>query len=168
MLRQPTPKILILESQMIIAADVALQLLKLGCDVVGINTRSSDALKTIESSRPDIVLMNIKMGGNERRIRTARIISKIFRIPVIFLSAHTDREIFRQVINAQPYAFITKPFGIDDLQRGLETAIDRMNTEGSWKESTKHSSSKAINSVPFGFIFNRSDDDPYRSDSRAE
>ena len=125
----PTPKILIIESQLIIAADISLQLLKLGYDVIGINTRSSDALKTIESNRPDIVLMNIKMQGNEGRIRTATIISKIFRIPVIFLSAHTDRELFKPIINAQPYAFITKPFEKKDLQRGLQTALDRMNTK---------------------------------------
>lgn len=129
MLTRPAPKILILESQLIIAADVSLQLLKLGYDVIGINIHAGDTLENIENNRPDIVLMNIKMQDKEERIRTATIISKIFRIPVIFLSAHTDREIFKQVINAQPYAFIAKPFEIKDLQRGLETALDRMNIE---------------------------------------
>ena len=115
---------------MIIAADISLQLSKLGYDVIGINTQSENALKTIENNRPDIVLMNIKMQGNEGGIRLAKIIMKTFRIPVVFLSAHSNREVFKQVINAKPYAFITKPFEKKDLQKGLETALDRMNTEG--------------------------------------
>lgn len=151
MLRQPKPKILILENQMIIAADVALQLLKLGCDVVGIHTRADDLLKTIENNRPDIVLMNIKMQSAEGRIRAATIISKTFRIPVIFLSAHTGREIFKQVINAQPYAFITKPFDIKDLQRGLKNALDRMTTEGFWTENARSAPLKSIDNVPSDF-----------------
>lgn len=148
----PVVKILIQESQMIIAADLALQLLKLGYEVIGINTRADDTLKAIKNNRPDIVLMNIKMQGNENRIRTAGIISKTFRIPVIFLSAHTDKETFKQVIHAQPYAFVTKPFERQDLQRGLKIAIDRMNAEGFWKESTRYTPLKAINNVPLGFI----------------
>lgn len=126
------PKVLLLESQMIIAADVSLQLSKLGYEVIGINICSADALKTIESNRPDIVLMNIQSKGVEERIKAARIILKNFHIPIVFLSAHTGKEVFEQVINMQAYAFITKPFETEDLQRGLQTALDRINTEGLW------------------------------------
>jgi len=125
-----SPKILIIESQMIVASDVSLQLSKLGYDVIGINTRSADALKTIENNRPDIVLMNINRHGKENGIRTARMISETFQIPVVFLSAHSGREILKRVINVHPYAFISKPFDKKDLQRGIETALDRMAVEG--------------------------------------
>jgi AmiR/NasT family two-component response regulator len=127
-----SPKVLLVESQMIIAADVSLQLSKLGYEVIGINICSADALKTIESNRPDIVLMNIQSKGIEERIKAARIILKNFQIPIVFLSAHTGKEVFEQVINTQAYAFITKPFKTEDLQRGLQTALDRINTEGLW------------------------------------
>jgi AmiR/NasT family two-component response regulator len=127
-----SPKVLLVESQMIIAADVSLQLSKLGYEVIGINICSADALKTIESNRPDIVLMNIQSKGVEERIEAASIILKNFHIPIVFLSAHTGKEIFEQVINTQAYAFITKPFETEDLQRGLQTALDRINTEGLW------------------------------------
>ncbi len=150
MLRQSAIKILILESQMIIAADVSLQLSKLGYDVIGINIRAEDALKTIENKRPDIVLMNIKMQGSERRIRTARVILENYRIPVVFLSAHTDRELFKHVINAQPFAFITKPFERKDLQRGLKTALGRRNIEDFWKVNIRYSPAEVPTSEPPG------------------
>ena len=128
--RQASPKILILESQLIIAMDVSLQLLKMGYDVIGINTQVTDTLKTIESNRPNLILMNIKRQDKEGHINFAKKIMKTFRLPVIFLSAHADRELFDQVINVQPYAFITKPFEAKDLKRGLQTALDRMQLEG--------------------------------------
>lgn len=133
------PKILILESHLIIAADVSLQLSKLGYKVIGINTRSEDALTTIESNRPDIVLMNFEIEGDEARLATAKIISKRFRIPVVFLSAHTDRELCKLIIHVQPYAFIAKPFNIKSLQRGLKTTLDRMNAEGLVKGRSRYS-----------------------------
>lgn len=151
MLGQSAIKILILETQMIIAADISLQLSKLGYNVIGINIRAEDALKTIENKRPDIVLMNLKTQGCEERIRTARIIRRNFRIPVVFISGHTDKELFRQIIDAQPFAFISKPFEINDLQRGLNTALDRISAEDIWKVNIGHSPAEAPSLEPSGF-----------------
>ena len=146
------PKILILESHLIIAADVSLQLSKLGYEVIGIHTRSKGALKIIGSHRPDIVLMNLKMQGNENRLTTARIISKNFRIPVVLLSAHTDRELLKQLIHNQPYPFITKPFDVESLQRGLKTALERMNVENFGQINAKYDLRAMPTCVPSGSI----------------
>ena len=132
MFTQLVPKILILESQMIIAADVSVQFAKLGYDVIGINTRSEDALKTIQNNRPDIVLMNIEMQGKTDRLKTARIIVETFQIPVVFLSTISNQEVFKEIIDTQPYAFIIKPFDNKDLKRGIETTLKRMDAEGLW------------------------------------
>ena len=67
------------------------------------------------------------------------------------LFAHSDIELFKQVINAKPYAFITKTFEKKDLQRGIETALNRMKAEGLWKVSIKHSPEKAHNHKLSGF-----------------
>lgn len=131
----PPPKILILESQMIIAADISLQFSKLGYDVIGINIRSEDALKAMETNRPDMVLINLGLPPKADGLRTARIILETFRIPVIFLSADVDRALFKGIIDAQPYAFIAKPFEKKDLQRGVETALKRMVAEGLWGQA---------------------------------
>ena len=137
MLTHVAPKILILESRMIIAADVSLQFSKLGYDVIGINTSTEDALKTIEMNRPDIIVMNIEFEGNAKGLKTARTILNTYQTPVVFISANTDKEIFKSVIAAQPYAFITKPFNKKDLLRGIETALNRMTAEGLWTKRIK-------------------------------
>ena len=103
MLAQLVPKILILESQMIIAADVSLQLSKLGYDVIGIISHLEDALKTIENNRPDIVLMNIEMQGKVDRLNIARVILETFQVPIVFLTANSNKEIFKEVIDCLLY-----------------------------------------------------------------
>ncbi len=128
----PPPKVLILESRMIIAADVSLQLSKLGYDVIGINTRKENAFKTIARHRPDIILMNIATRSMTGGLNTARAITETFRVPIVFLSAHTDRALLQQLIHLNPYALITKPFEVKDLQRGMETTLSRMVAEGLW------------------------------------
>ena len=132
MLTQLAAKILILESQMIIAADVSLQLSKLGYDVIGIISHFEDVLDTIENNRPDIVLMNIEMQGKSAGLKLAQIILETYQIPVVFLSANTNKEFFKGVVDTQPYAFITKPFDKKDLVRGIETTLNRMVVEGLW------------------------------------
>ncbi|PHN05135.1 response regulator [Flavilitoribacter nigricans] len=122
------PKVLILESQLIIAADLSLQIARLGYEVMGIHARSEDALKTIAGNRPDIVLMNINLPGMEERIRTAGVIWQGYRIPVVFLSAYTGRELCPHFIQHFPCAFISKPFKIRDLQSGLEAVLGRLAT----------------------------------------
>ena len=130
--RQAAPKILILERQMIIAADLSLQLLKLGYDVIGINTCPEDAMKTLASNRPDIVLIEMELRGNAEGLRTARIILERFQIPVIFLSASIDRNLLDGILATRPYAFIGVPFEKKDLKRGVETTLLRMAAEGLW------------------------------------
>ncbi len=130
MIKPLSPKILIVENQMVIAADIFLQCTKLGYQVIGINSRVEDALKTIEVNRPDIVLMNIGMKEKTNGLIAARIILGSFQIPVILISSFTDQNTFKQIIEVKPYAFISKPFEKKDLQRGIETALFRMAAEG--------------------------------------
>jgi AmiR/NasT family two-component response regulator len=129
MFKEHSPKILIIENQLIIAADVSLQFSKLGYEVIGINTSVADAMKTIENNRPDIILMSIGIQENPNGLDTACLIMDKFQIPVVFLSSNTDKNAFKRAIEVQPYAFIPKPFDKKDLQRGIETALGRMAVE---------------------------------------
>ena len=136
-----SPKILMVEDDMIIAADISMQLTKLGYEVVGINTRGEDALNTIENNRPDIVLMDIILTGKMNGIEAARIILEKFQVPVIFLTSNSDDATFQQALTAKPYAFISKPFQKSNLERTLKLALQRIAVERESEpviESTDH------------------------------
>ena len=57
------PKILIVEDEMIIGANISLQLSKLGYDVTGLVSKGEDAITNVRQNRPDIVLMDIQLKG---------------------------------------------------------------------------------------------------------
>lgn len=126
---------------MLIAADISMQLTKLGYDVIGINTRGKDALNTIEDNRPDIILMDIVLTGKMNGIEAAQIILEKHQIPVIFLTSNSDDATFQQASSAKPYAFISKPFQKSNLERTLKLTLQRIAVEmesAPIPESTDH------------------------------
>jgi DNA-binding LytR/AlgR family response regulator len=124
-------KILIVEDEMIIAADISLMLEGIGYEITGITPRGEDALKSIESTPPDLVLMDIALKGALDGVETSRFIFERHQIPVIFLTANTDDGTFARAKTTRPYAFISKPFQPSDLQRAIELALARLAEEHS-------------------------------------
>jgi DNA-binding LytR/AlgR family response regulator len=124
-------KILIVEDQMIIAADIAMFLESIGYEIAGILPKGEDALTSISQTPPDIILMDIALKGTMDGIQTARYIFEKYQIPVIFLTANADDATFERAKSSRPYAFISKPFQPTDLQRAIELALARIAEEQS-------------------------------------
>ncbi|MCF8272569.1 MAG: LytTR family transcriptional regulator DNA-binding domain-containing protein [Flavobacteriaceae bacterium] len=142
-MNQPT-KILIVEDEMIIAANISLQLTSLGYDVTGIIPRGEEALLHIEQQQPDIVLLDINLKGKIDGIETAQIMQKSFNIPIIYLTANADEAHFTRAKTTNPYAFISKPFKKLDLQRAIELTENRVLNEKTLENPTKEKSDPFI------------------------
>lgn len=119
-------KILIVEDEMIIAANTSLQLSNLGYEVCGIVARGEDALVHIEQNLPDIVLLDIQLKGKLDGIETAHEMQKDYNIPVIYLTSNVDDANFERAKKTNPYAFISKPFKKLDLQHAIELTVNRI------------------------------------------
>jgi DNA-binding LytR/AlgR family response regulator len=122
-------KILIVEDEMLIGANISLQLNELGYEVTGIIPRGEEALEHIEDNPPDIILLDINLKGNLDGIETAVEMQKTRDIPVIYLTANTDDAHFNRAKETHPYGFISKPFKKLDLQRTIELTINQMDTK---------------------------------------
>ncbi len=122
-------KILIVEDDMITAADISMQLTQSGYEVSGITPRGEDALKSIEATRPDLVLMDINLKGALDGVETAQKIYGQHGIPLIFLTANADSSTFSRAKAAKPYAFISKPFQPSDLEHAIELTLERVMDE---------------------------------------
>ncbi|MBT0607387.1 LytR/AlgR family response regulator transcription factor [Aequorivita echinoideorum] len=144
-------KILIVEDEMVIAANISLQLIELGYDVTGIIPRGEEALENIAIDRPDIILMDIQLKGNLDGIATAQQIHKRFAIPIIYLTANTDEAHFNRAKETHPYAFISKPFKKLDLQRAIELTVDRISIErnAESKENGSIEAHTSENTLPY-------------------
>ena len=123
-------KILIVEDEMIIAANISLQLTVLGYEVTGIISRGEDALNHVRQNNPDIVIMDIQLKGKMDGIDTAISIRREFDLPIIYLTANVDDEHFKRAKTTNPSAFISKPFKKLDLQHAIELTTHQLNLNG--------------------------------------
>ncbi|MFN3968970.1 LytR/AlgR family response regulator transcription factor [Flavobacterium sp.] len=135
--------VLIVEDEMIIAANISMQLNHLGYQVNGIIPRAEEVLPHIKQQVPDILLMDINLKGEMDGIELAGLILNEYKIPIIYLTANSDEAHFNRAKSTNPYAFISKPFKKIDLQRAIELTIIRVAEEKSNK------SNEEITNEPF-------------------
>ena len=83
-------QILIVEDERIVAEDIRMSLQRLGYEVCGIALSGEEAIKKAEKLLPDLVLMDIVLGGKIDGIEASSIITSRLDIPVIYLTAHAD------------------------------------------------------------------------------
>ncbi|MEK8179828.1 response regulator [Flavobacterium buctense] len=121
--------VLIVEDEMIIAANISMQLNHLGYHVNGIIPRAEEVLPHIKLQVPDILLMDINLKGEMDGIELAGLIQNEYKIPIIYLTANADEVHFNRAKSTNPYAFISKPFKKIDLQRAIELTIIRVAEE---------------------------------------
>ena len=107
-------EILIVEDERITAEDIRLSLGGLGYAVTGMASSGEEAIRKAEELHPDLVLMDIVLGGDMDGIEAAEIIRARFNIPVVYLTAYADEKRLERAKVTQPFGYILKPF--DDKQ----------------------------------------------------
>lgn len=111
---------------MIIAANIAMQLTKLGYEVIGIESRGEEAMAHVKLNPPDLLLMDINLKGKLNGIETVQAIQTHCDIPVIYLTANSDEGTFATARTTHPYAFISKPFNQIDLDRTIALVQEQL------------------------------------------
>jgi len=122
-------KILIVEDEMTIAANISLQLKTLGYDITGIIPHPEEVLLHVKSNLPDLILLDINLKGDVDGIDIAISLQKEYKIPIIYLTANSDASHFNRAKATNPYAFLSKPFKKLDLQCAIELTIQRIEEE---------------------------------------
>lgn len=107
-------EILIVEDERITAEDIRLSLGGLGYAVTGMASSGEEAIRKAEELHPDLVLMDIVLGGDMDGIEAAKRIRARFNIPVVYLTAYADEKTLERAKVTQPFGYILKPF--DDKQ----------------------------------------------------
>ena len=118
--------ILIVEDDMIIAANLSVQLTSLGYEVAGILPRGEEAIIHVEKNSPHLLLMDINLKGKLNGIETVKAIQKSKDIPIIYLTANSDDATFELAKETYPMAFITKPFNKISLQRTIALVVEQI------------------------------------------
>jgi signal transduction histidine kinase len=125
----PTPNILIVEDEWIIALDIKRHLGKLGYGVAGIANCAEKAMELFTATKPDLVLMDIYLQGEKNGIEVAEMMRQQFSIPIVFLTAHADDATVKQAISTYPEGYVIKPFEEQDLSVAIQIALAKHQAE---------------------------------------
>jgi len=116
-------KILIVEDEVAIANDIEEILEDNNCEVVGIAYKGLQAINMIAERQPDLILLDINLGGKITGIEVAKHVNENEKIPFVFLTSHNDEKTINQVINTNPGGFIVKPYKEGDIIPAIKIAI---------------------------------------------
>ncbi len=129
------PRILIVEDEAIVARDIQVQIKGLGYEPVGQAKRGEDAITLVEELRPDLVLMDIQLGGAMDGITAAQAIRSTQAIPVVFLTAFEADDMLARAQLTEPFGYILKPFSARELRTVIEMALYRSATDARLRKS---------------------------------
>lgn len=128
-MNEAPPRILIVEDEALIAAEIEMTLVRMGYRIAG-KVRNGDlALDLLASSNPDLALLDINIKGSRSGIDLANIIRQKYDYPFVFLTAFADRETLSKVKDTLPYGYVVKPFNDNDLLSAIELALHKYATE---------------------------------------
>ncbi|GAB4020351.1 response regulator [Spirosoma sp. KCTC 42546] len=116
-------KILIVEDEPILAMELSDSLEDEGYDVVGTANNGRKALDLFKRQPVDLLLCDITIKGDWDGIQTVQHLVAERPVPVIYLTALTDRETLDRAKQTYPAAYVNKPYQLHSLRTAIELAI---------------------------------------------
>ena len=122
-------KLAIVEDDLIIQMFLERVASSIHFDVVGTASDHEQAINLIETTDPDVVLLDIGIRGSVDGIDTAKVIRERFDIPYLFMSGNTDTKTHERAISTDPIGFITKPideFSLKNQLLKIKTTLEKV------------------------------------------
>jgi len=118
-------RVFIVEDESVIALELQDHLSTFGYEVCGHARSGKAALEQIPEARPDVILMDIKLGRGISGLDVAERLRGVVGAPVIFLTAYADRPLIKRAASSGSFSFLIKPFEPRLLQANIELALAR-------------------------------------------
>lgn len=128
-------KIFIVEDEIIVSMEIQDRLRGLGYTVCGAAVSGEQAIQRAMETQPDLVLMDIMLKGEMDGVEAAKKILSSYDIPIVFLTAHSDKATLQRAKITGPFGYLLKPFDERSLHTTIEMAIYRHDMERQLKES---------------------------------
>ena len=117
-------RIIVAEDETIIRMDLRERLENLGYDVVADASDGETAVNLARQTRPDLVLMDIKMPVLDG-IAAAETLTKETIAPVVLVTAFSDNGLVKSASDVGVMAYVMKPIRDNDLRPAIEVAVSR-------------------------------------------
>ena len=117
-------KVLIVEDETLVGLGLKTQLERLGFGVVGQAGTAAEATKLFRDAAPDVVLVDIRLDGDDGIDLAARLL-KERRCPMVIISAYSDPDLIKRASAAGVYGYLIKPVSADALAAQIEVSRTR-------------------------------------------
>ncbi len=123
-------KILIVEDENIPANYIKKILDQQGHTVVGIADSKAEALGYLNSKKqPELILMDIKLKGDDDGIETAKAFQQQAQVAVIYLSAYADDDFLERAQATEPIGYLVKPVQPKSLLSTIAIGMSNFSKE---------------------------------------
>lgn len=117
-------QVLIVEDEFILAFDLKEKLECLGHNVIDIVDSGEIAIEKAIELQPDLVLMDIFLRGEMDGIEAAGEIWNSLRIPVIYVTAYSDKNTVERAMSIFAFGYILKPAREENLYVAIQMALN--------------------------------------------
>jgi len=117
-------RILIADDESIIRMGLKTILEELGYEVIGVAADGEEAVELARRLDPDLAILDIKMPKMDG-LQAARAIISENPIPIVILTAYSDRELVERAKEAMAMAYLVKPIRENELVPAIEIAVSR-------------------------------------------
>lgn len=119
-------RILIVEDEFLIALTAETELVAAGFSVVGKAASFEKAIALAHSTRPDLVLMDVRLGPGPDGIDIAIALRQELDIPCVIATGSINADNRRRAIPAAPLAWLAKPYTPADLVETVSKALQSL------------------------------------------
>lgn len=119
-------RIMVVEDESILRMDIKEMLKEAGFDVVAEANSGDTAIELAALHKPDLIVMDVKM-PKMNGIKAGRIIYQAYQIPVLLLTAYSERDLVEEAKNAHILGYLVKPISERDLIPAVEIAMAQAN-----------------------------------------
>ncbi|WP_161569406.1 EAL domain-containing protein [Alteromonas portus] len=132
-----SPVILIVEDNLVEAIHVKNALVEASMQVLGIAKTESELYSLVSKQVPDLILMDIDLGGADSGIEIAKNITAKFHLPVVFSTSYCDDTTISNALEISPYGYLVKPYGVLSLTTTIQVALERKKIEKALASSNR-------------------------------
>lgn len=130
-------RVLVVEDEAIVARDISQQLVELGYQPIGMANTAEQAIEKASELLPNMILMDIQLGGDIDGIAAAEKIRSLHDIPIIFITAYSADEILNRAKLTEPFGYMLKPFSERELRTTLAMAFYKHQAEAKLRATSR-------------------------------
>jgi DNA-binding NarL/FixJ family response regulator len=124
---EPPARILVVEDDFLVAAEIEIALSDAGFDVAGVAASADEAVELAQSQRPALVVMDVRLAGERDGIHAAVEIFRKLGIRCIFATAFYDQHSLERAKPAMPLGWLQKPYSMASLVDAVCRALKELD-----------------------------------------